>query len=374
MHRSIVFVCIVFHVIIPTCWVAGQVVNTAMMDTAGGEKINRLSIGAYIDAYYGYSTVSQNKQVPYFVSMNRHNEFNINLAFVDVRYISKHVRARIVPGFGTYMNANYAAEPGSLSNLVEANAGIKLSKKKEIWLDAGVLGSPYTNESAISKDHLMYTRSFAPEYVPYYLSGVKLTLPMGSKTHLYLYLINGWQQIQDNNSGKALGTQLEIKLNESHLLNWNTFVGDERSATAPNYRTRYFTDVYWIYNSGKKWSATSSFYIGNQRINNTGRPKTNNWWWQCNAIAQYRLSNLLALAARVEYFNDPNAVQITPPANADGFKSASAGLCLNLHVNKNAMLRFEARHFAGNKNLFSTPTHPLASHMQWLIANVTAWF
>ncbi|NJN00112.1 MAG: outer membrane beta-barrel protein, partial [Phormidesmis sp. RL_2_1] len=53
----------------------------------------------------------------------------------------------------------------------------QLFKNKQIWLDAGVFGSPYTNESAISKDHLMYTRSFAPEYVPYYLAGVKLSVP-----------------------------------------------------------------------------------------------------------------------------------------------------------------------------------------------------
>ncbi|MBK8373095.1 MAG: outer membrane beta-barrel protein [Saprospiraceae bacterium] len=162
------------------------------------------------------------------------------------------------------MNANYQAEPNTLQNIVEASAGFRLFKKKEIWIDAGVIGSPYTNESAISKDHLMYTRSLAPEYVPYYLSGIKFSIPINKKINLYAYLINGWQQIQDVNKGKAIGTQVEYRPNNLNLINWNVYIGDERSQVSPQNRMRYFTDVYWIYNPEGKFSITSCAYVGNQ--------------------------------------------------------------------------------------------------------------
>jgi hypothetical protein len=213
---------------------SAQVVNTATLDTTDGQHIGNATVGAYADIYYGYDlSEPAGKNINYFVSANRHNELNINLAFIDLRYQSEKMRMRVVPGFGTYMNANYSSEPGTLRNLVEANAGFRLSEKKKIWIDAGVLGSPYTNESAISKDHLMYTRSLAAEYVPYYLAGIKLSVPLGNRLSFYLYLINGWQQIVDPNNGKSVGTQIEFRPNEKHLINWNTYIGDERSALNP---------------------------------------------------------------------------------------------------------------------------------------------
>ncbi len=144
-----------------------QVVNTGVMDTSNFNYQGKVTVNGYIDSYYGYDfNKPASKERPYFVSMARHNEFNINLAYIDVKYSSARLRARFVPGFGTYINANYAAEPGVLKNIVEGNIGVKLFPDKNIWIDAGVFGSPYTNESAISKDHLMFSRSFAPEYVP----------------------------------------------------------------------------------------------------------------------------------------------------------------------------------------------------------------
>ncbi|NJO01090.1 MAG: outer membrane beta-barrel protein [Bacteroidia bacterium] len=143
------------------------------------EEKAEITVGGYVDAYYGYNFAQPEGSVPYFVSMARHNEVNINLAFVDVRYTSPNVRARFAPGFGTYMNANYANEEGVLKNLLEASVGVRLVKN--IWLDAGILPSPYTNEGPISKDQLMYTRSFAPEYVPYYLAGARLGIPWVKK-------------------------------------------------------------------------------------------------------------------------------------------------------------------------------------------------
>lgn len=126
------------------------------MDSSDFKVKGKVTVEGYVDGYYAYNfNQPEHGDQPYFVSMARHNEVNINLAFVDVKYSSSRVRARMVPGFGTYVNSNYARETGLLKNLIEANVGIRIFKTKGIWLDVGVLGSPYTNESAISKDHLV---------------------------------------------------------------------------------------------------------------------------------------------------------------------------------------------------------------------------
>ncbi len=351
-----------------------QVINTATMDTTGFNYQGKVVVSAYIDSYYGYDfNKPASGERSYFVSMARHNEMTINLAYVDVKYSSSRLRARFVPGFGSYVNANYVNEPGTLKNFIEASVGIRLSDSKNIWLDAGILGSPYTNESAISKDHLMYTRSFAPEYVPYYLSGVKLTVPVSTKTNVYLYLLNGWQQIVDQNKGKSLGTQVEFRPNNNLLLNWNTYIGDERSTASPQFRTRYFSDVFFIY-AKNRISATGCLYGGSQDMEDSGGAKSSKQWWQANLIGKYSFNDRLSLSGRIEYFSDPSSVMIVPVVpNVNGFSSYSTGLCLNVQVASNVMARFEGRSFFSEKEVYLNNDNPSRTS-NLLISNLTIWF
>ncbi|MFN4994923.1 MAG: outer membrane beta-barrel protein, partial [Bacteroidota bacterium] len=159
------------------CKLTAQVQNTGMTDRIDSVEIGKLTISGYVDVYYGFDfNQPSSHERAYAVSASKHNELNINLAFMDIRYQGERVRGRFIPGVGTYINSNYSNEQGTLKNLVEAYAGIKLAKNKNIWLDAGVLGSPFTYESAISKDHLIYSRSLASEYSPYYLTGLRLSV------------------------------------------------------------------------------------------------------------------------------------------------------------------------------------------------------
>lgn len=353
-----------------------QVENTGMTDRPDSAELGKISVSGYVDVYYGFD-FNQPKPADraYFVSSSRHNETNINLAYMDIRYQNDKVRARFVPGIGTYINANYAAETGTLKNLVEAYAGIKLSAKKNIWLDAGVLGSPYTNESAISKDHLLYTRSFAPEFVPYYLSGVRLTLPVSKKVTTYFYLLNGWQQITDVNNEPAACTQVEYKINNNLLLNWNTFIGSEKSALTPQNGMRYFTDIYAIYNPEGKFGFTTCVYLGMQQWRDTTQQKQiNQLWGQANFMGRWRFNKKVSLAARVEYFEDMNNVVTKTVTGINGFNSYSSGLCLNIHISKNAVLRVEGRNFYSPRKVYLDERGNFSQSSNMLISNMTVWF
>jgi hypothetical protein len=345
-----------------------QVVNTGLMDTTDFRYQGKIAVGGYLDGYYSYDfNKPQDSNRPYAVSMSRHNEMTINLAFIDLRYSSSRLRARFVPGFGTYVNANYASEPGTLRHLIEASAGVKVSKNRSIWLDFGVFGSPYTNESAISKDHLAYTRSVAAEFVPYYLSGVKLSLPINQKLSAYLYVINGWQRIQDNNSGKSVGTQLEYRPGNNWLINWNTYVGNERSTLNPSFGTRYFTDAYFIYTKGK-WAATGCAYIGAQ----SRQSLRNAYWWQANIIGRYNLTSQLSVTGRFEYFNDPDQVVVKPVAGSS-FSTYGSSLGLNEKLAENVLVRLEYRTFYSAQRVF-TEGGATRNNDSVLTANVTLWF
>ncbi len=348
-----------------------QVINTATMDTVETTMIGHVGLGGYVDSYYSYNfSRPTDGENPYFVSSARNNELTINLAYVDVRYRSTKMRVRFVPGFGTYMDANYKNEPGSLKNMVEASVGVIVSAKRRIWLDIGVLGSPYTNESAISKDHLMYMRSFAPENVPYYVTGARLSVPVSKKVNAYLYVLNGWQVIQDNNKGKSLATQLEYRPNNNLLLNWNTYLGDERSSEHPDYRMRIFNDFYCIYKPPGKFSATSSFYFGYQQRNGTSTTS----WWQANLIGSYAFNSIVSLSGRIEHFNDLQGVLVKTITGAPGFEASSTGACLNFRLHKMALLRFEARRFFAKDNVYFDENDSPTNVSTVIAGSLTAWF
>lgn len=310
------------------------------------------SIEGYVDAYFSFDfNEPENSVRPYFVSYSRHNEFNINLAYLSVKYIDEKVRAVFTPGFGTYVNANYAAERMTLKNIIEANVGIKLSRRKNIWLDAGVLPSPYTNENAIAFDQINYTRSIAPEYVPYYLTGVRLSLPVSKKINLYSYILNGWQQIEDVNSPLSLGTSLEYKPNATSTLTWNTYVGNEHSAVTPSYEMRYFSDLYIIMNTGKKWSFSACIYGGLQEVN-TPSEKVYNKWYQGNVALKYSYNSKSSISGRVEYFNDANMVMIAPITGVQGFNAFSGTIGYNLNVAPQVLFRIEGRQFISAHDIY----------------------
>ena len=373
-----IFILILIIGCLPVNKPLAQVINPGMMeDTSRGEKLGKIYLEGYIDTYFGwYSGRSPGNDIPYFVNHNRNKELNINLAFLNLRYNSDRIRARLIPGFGTYMDANYSQQ-GTLGHLIEANIGYRIFPKRDIWIDAGILASPYTNESAISRDQLMYTRSLSAEMVPYYLTGARVYFPLGQKWKGYLYLLNGWQTIADNNRGKALGTQIEYRPNGRNLLNWNTFVGEEGGFDGQPRKLRILSDFYWVYNPEGKWSITSCLYVGAEHQHY--RPRSSwGFWAQANIIARYSFGPRHSLSGRLEYFFDPDATIVYLPENSFRrfeFSVGSAGLCWNIRLSENALFRIEGRQMISpDKKILSSRGGRPTAFNTWLICGATISF
>lgn len=350
-----------------------QVANSGLPEQTDTTQEQGLQFTGLLDVYYGYDfNEPANNQRPYFVSSADHNRITVNLAYLGITYKKEKYRARIIPAIGTYMNANYATEQGGFRFLHEANAGVRLAEKGDIWLDAGILGSPYTHESAVSKDHFLYSRSLAPEYVPYYLSGVRLSARTGKHFRLYGYVLNGWQQISDNNTYPAFGTQIEYRPGSRWLINLNTYFGNEERPGNINQRWRYFVDAYVIFNPEGTVGFTASAYSGWQERVEMNALKTYQWW-QANAAIKIRMSESDFVAFRAEYFRDPQMIMIRPITAMKGFEAGSATLGYTHKIGDNAMVRLDYRYFFSPNTIFQYSQTPMSeSHL--LISNVCFWF
>jgi hypothetical protein len=157
-----------------------------------------LRLAGFLEVFYAYdfNKPQGNSRQPFLYNHNRHNEFNLNLGYVKLGLEHTKYRANLALHAGTFVNDNYAAEPGVLKHVFEANVGLSLNKANNLWLDAGIFASHIGFESAVSIDNWTLTRSLLAENSPYFLSGAKLTFTPNSKWTVAALVCNGWQRIQ----------------------------------------------------------------------------------------------------------------------------------------------------------------------------------
>lgn len=336
--------------IVPVCLLAGLAAHAQ-------EPSNGLSITGYTEAYYGYDLNKplDNNRPGFIYSHNRHNEFTLNLGFIKVNYINERVRANLALAAGTYMNANYAAEPGVLKNSYEANAGFKLSKKKNLWLDAGIMPSHIGFESAVSKDCWTLTRSLLADNSPYYEAGAKLSYTSDNGKWLFSALaLNGWQRIKrvDGNSLMSWGTQVQFKPSDKVLLNYSTFIGTDKPDSAR--QSRLFHNLYGIFTLSGQWGITAGFDFGTEE--KTPGNNAVNTWYSPVLIVKYSISDKWALAVRGEYYSDKKGV-IIATGTPNGFKTTGLSLNIDHSPVKNVLLRLEAKTLNSKDRVFTKGTN-----------------
>ncbi|WP_345211546.1 porin [Mucilaginibacter gynuensis] len=315
-----------------------------------------INVSGYLETYYSYdfNKPANNTRPGFIYSHNRHNEFNLNLGFIKANYDNGSVRANIAVMAGTYANANYTAEPGVLKNIFEANAGIKLSKTANLWLDAGIFSSHIGFESAISKDCWVLTRNISSENTPYYESGAKLTYVTtdGKFTITGLYL-NGWQRInrQDGNSTPAGGLQLTLKPTDKITLNYSNYLGTEGADSVR--ARRFYNNFYGIFQLTKKLGLTLGFDYGIQQ-KEKGSDSYNKVISPV-AIAQYKFADKWAVAGRFEYYRDNNGVFIATGTPA-GFDTKGYSLNIDYSPVSNAVIRLEGKLYDSKDKVFTRNT------------------
>ncbi|NDI99066.1 porin [Flavobacterium sp. LaA7.5] len=311
-----------------------------------------LTISGYIETYYAYdfNEPESNTRPSFFYSHNRHNEAALNLGFIKAVYDDGAIRANLALMAGTYANANLAAEEGVFKNVFEANAGVKLSKKANLWVDAGIFASHIGFESAVGKDCWTLTRSMLADNSPYYESGAKLsyTSPSG-EWFVSGLVLNGWQRIQrpDGNKTIAFGHQLTYRPNAKITLNSSSFVGNDKPEAEK--RMRYFHNFYGQFQLTDKLGIITGFDIGAEQKEKNS--ESYNIWYSPVLIAQYRLNNKMAVALRGEYYSDENGVIIATDT-ANGFKTFGYSANFDYNIYENVVWRLEARSLNSEDAIF----------------------
>jgi hypothetical protein len=270
----------------------------------------RVTVGAFVDTYYAYDLNRPRALDRAFTTTAaRHDEFNVNLAFVETVLAAPRVRGRLALQFGTSVQANYAGEPrvGAVSGpdvsrfVQEATAGYRIASA--LWVDAGVMLAPFGAESWISRDNPTYTRSLIADLSPFYEAGVRVVWQATARLALQGHVTNGWQNVAESNGDKALAVRADYVVSPRLTLAYDAFAGNEQPDSAAA-RLRVYQEGIARLQPTPRLQVTGVFGYGAERRARAG----NSSWRGGSLVARYQTTARTALAFRGEAYDDPEQV------------------------------------------------------------------
>lgn len=314
------------------------------------DSTGKLTFSGYGEVYYSYDlSAPDNHDKPGFLyNHKRHNEINANLALIKASYDASNYRGVVALMAGNYAQYNLSAEPVSLRNIYEATAGVKLSKKANLWLDAGIMTSHIGFESAIGADCWTLSRSLVAENSPYYQSGAKLSfVSKNEKFNAAALVLNGWQHIQrpDYVNKPSFGFQMQFKPSSKLTINWSNFTGYERPDSLNSLRV--FNNIYAVWEPTDKFGIIACFDIGYDKKDSVNYAP----WYSPVLILRYKITPKAIIAARSEYYNDKDQI-IIGTGTKNGFQVLGSSVNFDYKVSDKLTWRIEAKHFNSMDKIF----------------------
>ncbi len=308
----------------------------------------RLRLNGFVDTYYAYDfTRPADGDRRFTTQPARHDEMNVNLAWLGLTVERPRSRARIALQAGTSVQANYAGEPrnGTVSGpelariIQEGSVGARLSRT--VWLDAGIYASYIGLEGWTSGDNPTYTRSLVADYSPYYLSGARVTWTASPRVTAQLHVMNGWQIISENNRGKAVGSRVDVAVSPAVTVSYANFVGTEPQVGRSG-AMRLFNQLMarGQLAGGTQWQGQVD--VGQQ---------DGQHWSGLVAIVRQPLTSRIALSGRLERFNDRSQVIITT-GHSDGFIGTGGSVGMDVALESGVRWRSEVRAIRTTADLF----------------------
>jgi hypothetical protein len=333
----------------------------APADSARADTVTRVTVGAFVDAYYAWDAGRPRAlDRAWTTQPARHNEFNVNLAFVEAVLTGPRLRGRLALQAGTSVQSNYFAEPrvgavsgGELSrNIQEATVGVRLAPG--LWVDGGIYFSYIGFEGWVSRDNPTYTRSLIADFTPYYLSGAKLTWQASRRVTAQLHIMNGWQNVSETNADKAVGTRLDWAPRGDVLLAWGSFVGNEQPDSLPR-RLRIFNQLL------ARWSPTGWELSGVLDVGQQSRPGGGaDRWSGSTVIVRRALARTVSVVGRAEYLFD-RAQVLVRTESPGGFRTTGASIGVDVQPDPRMRWRTELRGFRSRDAIWPRAGAPAGS-------------
>ncbi len=314
-----------------------------------------IEFGGLADGYYVYNSNKPEGDASYRNFDTKHNTFALNMAEL---FVAKAPTADSRAGFKIRLNYGpaasiiHAAEPGTsevFQNIEEVYISYLAPAGKGLQFDFGKFVTPFGAEVIESKDNWNYSRSllFALA-IPYYHAGVRTTYAFNDKFSLAGFLVNGWNDVQDNNSAKSVGVQATIKPTPALSIVQNYMTGPEQAGNDDDWRQ--MADTVVTYTASPMLSLMANYDYGKDTALGS-----NVHWQGIAGYAKIQANPKFALIPRVEWFDDPDGFMTGTSQSIKEFT-----LTGEVKLADNLFWRVEFRHDASDVASFKKHTSDLS--------------
>lgn len=243
---------------------------------------------------------------------------------------------------------------------------------RDVAVDFGKWASPFGIEVLESNLNDNYTRALTYWYgVPFYHLGVRATMPLTSTLTLQGALVNGWNNVADDNNAKTIYAQLTWKPSPkfTQILGWigglegTGAMGVVAPTRGGGGWTINLLDFQSIYQPNEKLKLAGWIAAGNGSGNVqgikalTGRADdhfSGNWLGMVG-YARYQFTPKFAFATRLEQFEDqPGVGGLSPRFGMAGYFNIKTYSFTFEYAHKSLVTRLEYRHDSANQSAFGS--------------------
>ncbi len=272
------------------------------------KKLKHFTFGFYVDAYYNGTLRSKgdtSNVVPFSSNCPVQDQIRLNVAALEISYTADRVRGKLAIQFGDAPNLLAAPQAQFIKNLRQANFGWRLFKK--LWLDFGYFLNPIGIESSWPVLNYLSTVSVGGYFEPGNLLGVKLTWNASDKFWGGLMIGNPYSLAYGKNTHMAGLLFVYYTPIPRLTLNYNNFFGNQALNDISVNNDILYNNLIVQYNPVDPLFLTGQLDFAAQ-TNSQIAPDTTKTATMFSGMleAKYVFLSKYAVAARYEFFNDPD--------------------------------------------------------------------
>ena len=203
--------------------------------------VGPVEFSGLVDGYYSYNSnhpVSRQNQLRNF-DFNA-NQFSLNMAKLSLSHSPDPIGFQVDFGFGRAFDVIHASEqaPQIFQYLEQVYVSVKPAQAKGFEVDFGEFVTSAGAEVIETNNDWNYSRSLLFSWaIPYYHFGLRTSMPLTKSFTAGFQVVNGWNNIEDNNSGKTIavtGVYTKPKFTWSNtLLRWAGEDGYKQGCSQP---------------------------------------------------------------------------------------------------------------------------------------------
>ena len=276
--------------------------QTPAPDSSVVSFFKQTEVSGFVNVYFGYNFNTPSTRQAQVRNFDvQHDSFSLNLAELSLEKkptADSRAGFRVDLDYGPAATVVSAAEPGgtqTFQNILQAYASYLAPLGQGLQFDIGRFVTPIGNEAIKTRDNWNYSRSLLFTLAePYYHAGVRVSYSVNDHFSLSGLLVNGWNNVVDNNSAKTVGVQATLKPSAALTIAQSYMGGPEQPNDNADWR--HLVDTVITYTATPTVSLAMNYDYGRDTV--AGSPVT---WQGVAGYLRYQPKPWFAITPRVEY-------------------------------------------------------------------------